>query len=80
MAKHVLHLAKNSSFRQEVILPILSKLGVFNDNQHLRRIVGQPITTAPIHDDASDPGGRAAGIAHAAGDSPAGMASGFVGR
>jgi hypothetical protein len=43
-------LPKNSSFRQEVILPILSKLGVFNDNQLLRRIVGQPVTRAPIHE------------------------------
>jgi len=43
-------LPKNSSFRQEVILPILSKLGVFNDNQQLRRIVGQPVTRAPIHE------------------------------
>ncbi len=43
-------LPKNSSFRQEVILPILSKMGVFNDNQQLRRIVGQPITRAPIHE------------------------------
>ncbi len=43
-------LPKNSSFRQEVILPILSKLGVFNDNQQLRHIVGQPITTAPVHE------------------------------
>ena len=42
-------LPKNSSFRQEVILPILSKMGVFNDNQQLRRIVGQPVTRAPIH-------------------------------
>jgi hypothetical protein len=43
-------LPKNSSFRQEVILPILSKMGVFNDNQQLRRIVGQPVTRAPIHE------------------------------
>ena len=43
-------LPKQSSFRQEVILPILSKIGVFNDNQVLRRIVGQPLTTAPIHE------------------------------
>jgi hypothetical protein len=43
-------LPRNSSFRQEVILPILSKLGVFHDNQQLRRIVGQPITRAPIHE------------------------------
>lgn len=43
-------LPKHSSFRQEVILPILSKMGVFNDNQLLRRIVGQPVTRAPIHE------------------------------
>jgi len=43
-------LPKNNSFRQEVILPILSKMGVFNDNQQLRRIVGQPVTRAPIHE------------------------------
>ena len=40
-------LPRNSSFRQEVILPILSKLGVFHDNQQLRRIVGQPVTERP---------------------------------
>ncbi len=43
-------LPKNSSFRQEVILPILSKMGTFHDNQQLRRIVGQPITTARVHE------------------------------
>jgi hypothetical protein len=43
-------LPRNCSFRQEVILPILSKLGVFHDNQQLRRIVGQPVTRAPIHE------------------------------
>lgn len=43
-------LPRNSSFRQEVILPILSKMGVFNNNQQLRRIVGQPVTRAPIHE------------------------------
>jgi hypothetical protein len=43
-------LPRNSSFRQEVILPILSKLGVFHDNQLLRRIVGQPVSRAPIHE------------------------------
>jgi hypothetical protein len=42
-------LPKNSSFRSEVIMPIVSKLGIFQDNQQLRRIVGQPITRAPIH-------------------------------
>ncbi|MBX5458823.1 MAG: hypothetical protein IRZ31_18170 [Thermogemmatispora sp.] len=31
-------------------MPILTKLGSFNDNQHLRRIVGQPVTRAPIHE------------------------------
>jgi hypothetical protein len=43
-------LPRNSSFRQEVILPILSKMGTFLDNQQLRRIVGQPVTRAPIHE------------------------------
>ncbi|GCE50591.1 hypothetical protein EI42_04410 [Thermosporothrix hazakensis] len=41
-------LPKQSGFRQEVIMPIISKLGVFNDNEVLRRIIGQPVTTAPI--------------------------------
>ena len=36
-------------FRSEVIMPIVSKLGIFNDNHLLRRIVGQPVTRAPIH-------------------------------
>jgi len=43
-------LPRDSSFRQEVILPILSKLGVFSDNQQLRRIVGQPVTRIPLHE------------------------------
>ncbi len=43
-------LPKTSSFRQEVILPILSKMAVFNDNQQLRRIMGQPVTSAHIHE------------------------------
>lgn len=43
-------LPKASSFRQEVIMPILTKLGVFSDNQQLRRIVGQPVTRAPLHE------------------------------
>ncbi|WP_052889506.1 type IV secretory system conjugative DNA transfer family protein [Thermogemmatispora carboxidivorans] len=43
-------LPKASTFRQEIIMPILTKLGSFNDNQHLRRIVGQPVTRAPIHE------------------------------
>ena len=42
-------LPKQSSFRSEVIMPIVSKLGVFQDNQQLRKIVGQPVTKAPIH-------------------------------
>ena len=42
-------LPTNSSFRNEVITPILSKIGVFNNNQILRRIVGQPVTKAPVH-------------------------------
>src|SRR5947209_6106572 len=36
--------------RQEVIMPILSKMGVFSNNQLLRRIAGQPITNAPVHE------------------------------
>ncbi|GCE15059.1 hypothetical protein [Tengunoibacter tsumagoiensis] len=42
-------LPKQSSFRSEVIMPIVTKLGVFQDNQQIRKIVGQPITRAPIH-------------------------------
>ncbi len=42
-------LPANSSFRQEIILPILSKMSVFNDNLQLRRIFGQSVTTAPVH-------------------------------
>ncbi|GHO50836.1 type IV secretory system conjugative DNA transfer family protein [Ktedonospora formicarum] len=42
-------LPPQSSFRNEVIMPIVSKLGVFHDNQQMRRIVGQPITKAPVH-------------------------------
>lgn len=42
-------LPANSSFRQEVIMPILSKMGVFHDNSQLRHIVGQPITHTPVH-------------------------------
>lgn len=42
-------LPTNSSFRQEVIMPILSKIGVFNDNEQLRHIVGQSVTKAPVH-------------------------------
>lgn len=42
-------LPRQSSFRNEVIMPIVSKLGVFQDNQLMRRIVGQPVTKAPIH-------------------------------
>src|SRR6266581_7570270 len=34
--------------RQEMIMPIVSKMAVFNDNLVLRRLVGQPRTTAPI--------------------------------
>ncbi|GHO82321.1 hypothetical protein KSZ_03270 [Dictyobacter formicarum] len=43
------NLPRQSSFRNEVIMPIVTKLGVFQDNQQLRKIVGQPITKAPIH-------------------------------
>lgn len=42
-------LPANSSFRQEIIMPILSKMGVFADNLQLRHIVGQPVTQAPVH-------------------------------
>src|SRR5712692_581409 len=42
-------LPTNSSFRQEIIMPILSKMGVFADNVQLRRIFGQAVTTAPVH-------------------------------
>lgn len=31
-------------------MPIISKMGVFSDNQQLRRVVGQPITKAPVHE------------------------------
>ncbi len=40
----------NPSFKNEVIMPIISKIGVFNDNQQLQRIVGQPVTRAPVHE------------------------------
>jgi hypothetical protein len=43
-------LPRQSSFRSEVIMPIISKMGVFSDNQQLRRIVGQPVTKAPVHE------------------------------
>lgn len=36
-------------FKNEIIMPIISKIGIFSDNMQLRRIVGQPITKAPIH-------------------------------
>ncbi len=39
----------NPAFKNEVIMPIISKIGVFNDNIQLRRIVGQPVTQAPVH-------------------------------
>src|SRR5579884_3101663 len=42
------------SLKNEVIMPIISKIGVFNDNQQLRRIVGQPVTRAPIHQAITD--------------------------
>ena len=42
-------LPRQSSFRSEVIMPIVSKLGLFQDNQQIRKIVGQPITKAPVH-------------------------------
>lgn len=43
-------LPHNSSLRQEIILPILSKMAVFHDNVQLRRIFGQAVTTAPVHE------------------------------
>jgi hypothetical protein len=42
-------LPQQSSFRSEIIMPIVSKLGIFQDNQQIRRIVGQPVTKAPVH-------------------------------
>jgi hypothetical protein len=36
-------------FKNEVIMPIISKIGIFSDNMQLRRIVGQPVTKAPVH-------------------------------
>ena len=36
-------------FKNEVIMPIISKIGIFSDNMQLRRIVGQSITRAPVH-------------------------------
>ncbi|MBA2680410.1 MAG: hypothetical protein H0U76_18675 [Ktedonobacteraceae bacterium] len=47
-------LPSNSSFRQEIILPILSKMSVFNDNMQLRRIFSQSITTAQVHEAITD--------------------------
>jgi hypothetical protein len=44
------YLTLNPAFKNEVIMPIISKMGVFNDNQQLRRIVGQPVTRAPVHE------------------------------
>jgi hypothetical protein len=44
----------NPKFKNEIIMPIISKIGVFNDNQQLRRIVGQPVTRAPIHQAITD--------------------------
>ena len=44
----------NDKFKQEVISPILSKMGVFSDKQTLQRIVGQPITTVNILETVKD--------------------------
>ncbi len=44
----------NPAFKNEVIMPIISKIGVFNNNVHLRRIVGQPITKAPVSEAVTD--------------------------
>lgn len=41
-------------FKNEVIMPIISKIGIFSDNMQLRRIVGQPITKAPVHQAITD--------------------------
>ncbi len=37
-------------FKDEIIMPIISKIGIFNDNLQLRRIVGQSVTKAPVHE------------------------------
>ncbi|MGH2510345.1 MAG: type IV secretion system DNA-binding domain-containing protein, partial [Ktedonobacteraceae bacterium] len=42
-------LPDKASFKAEIIMPIISKLSVFQDNEQLRRIVGQPISRTPIH-------------------------------
>jgi hypothetical protein len=44
----------NPNFKNEIIMPIVSKIGVFNDNQQLRRIVGQSVTRAPVHQAITD--------------------------
>ena len=41
-------LPPNSTFRQEVISPVVSKIGVFSDNPVLRCIVGQPVSTVDV--------------------------------
>nr|BBH92282.1 hypothetical protein KTA_04810 [Thermogemmatispora argillosa] len=38
------------SFRNEICMPIVSKIGMFREHEQLRRIVGQPVTQAPIHE------------------------------
>ncbi len=48
------YFALSPAFKNEVIMPIISKIGVFNDNVQLRRIVGQPITKAPVHQAVTD--------------------------
>jgi hypothetical protein len=44
----------NPAFKNEIIMPIISKIGVFSDNLQLRRIVGQPVTRAPVHEAITD--------------------------
>jgi hypothetical protein len=44
----------NPAFKNEIIMPIISKIGVFSDNLQLRRIVGQPVTKAPVHEAITD--------------------------
>ncbi|RAQ95947.1 type IV secretory system conjugative DNA transfer family protein [Thermogemmatispora tikiterensis] len=38
------------SFRNEICMPIVSKIGMFREHEQLRRIVGQPVTQAPLHE------------------------------
>jgi hypothetical protein len=38
------------SFRNEICMPIVSKIGMFREHEQLRRIVGQPVTRAPLQE------------------------------